>query len=72
MLDEISLVEFFNLELFFYLKKKNSQMKTLQTEFTNEENQVWNTSLEIKKLEQDVNKLRIWEKRNLRGCDIRK
>ena len=47
-------------------------MKTLQTEFTNEENQVWNTSLEIKKLEQDVNKLRIWEKRNLRGCDIRK
>lgn len=72
MLDEISLVECFNLELFFYLKKKNSQMKTLQTEFTNEENQVWNTSLEIKKLEQDVNKLRIWEKRNLRGCDIRK
>lgn len=72
MLDEISLVEFFNLELFFYLKKKNSQMKTLQTEFTNEENQVWNTSLEIKKLEQDVNKLRIWEKRNFRGCDIQK
>ena len=47
-------------------------MKTLQTEFTNEENQVWNTSLEIKKLEQDVNKLRIWEKRNFRGCDIQK